>query len=174
MALDPKAIAQERYAKGEISKQEYDQIVRDLSDAPSSPSADLSSMKSDGNSKTPASSRWRDWKNWAAAGAILVFLAHRYAGPSSRGLDFTLESVDSSSGKTVIKLLLVNASDTAGDVTLWRKLGSDLDCERVTRVEANTRYNLVITCSATRAERVEVQAAWSSSVPKRTNLARRM
>lgn len=178
MTQSAKDIAAERYAKGEITKDQYSEILSDL-EKQSSPEAQQDQTEVSNSHQDSNSFELANLLNWKTAAALFVgfFLIQFFrasSGADATGLNFTLEDIRTNSTRTEIKLILANSSNKAADVTIWRKVGTDEDCERVFRVKARTRHSLTIQCAPSSAKRIEVGIAWSDTAPARTNVARRV
>lgn len=167
-------IASERYAKGEITKDEFDAITKSLKETeaesvstPSDSALNLDKLKTESTSLFQNA-----WKGLQVfGGIIIVILIISYLNaPSSRGLTVgNIEGMASS-----VRLDIANNSNKSGDILIWIVKDDIRMCDHVIEMRAKWRIrNLSVPCR-TGPGRFTVHSIWADGDRDRVSIARRL
>lgn len=72
-----------------------------------------------------------------------------------------------------ISFVLANTSSSSGDVVYWVRQNDVRKCERIFNVDANTRYEIAMTCSSMQDGDFSVGAGWAKKFPNIAAIATR-
>lgn len=154
-----KEILDERFAKGEISEEEYDRFMAKLNDeTPVVPKETMASAPVTAQQSDAGSSGW--WK-WGIGAAILAFVVFQGAvGSSKKGL--TTGNIVANGSQVSMKVS--NSSKRSDDVVIRLKQNKIEKCVYITRMKAGRTHNLRFRCPNLRAGKFTYMVVWADSV----------